>query len=118
MVGIALGTVATGLIVYGLCVPILSVTGRYDVMTQLAAYCQGQGSELAQLKQDCIQACQANAVVEEEAKDFKKSAKNDDEPKDYTEKTMTADQSGRKVSDDDEGDEKNINDVSEASFNI
>ena len=130
MVGISLGTVALVLVVYGLCVPILSVTGRYDVITQFAAYWQGEGSDLYQLKQDTIKACQANAVVEDEAKDFKNKANSDDEPKDYTEKTMavTGDQSARRVDDEDNGEtnsnddqeENNIKEVSDVSetFNV
>jgi hypothetical protein len=100
IVGILLGTVAIVLIVYGLCVPILSVTGRYDIVTQLSLMCNGgEGSELYQLKQDTIRACQAvavEAVVEEEAKDYKHKVLDDGEPpNDQTEKTIVGDPSAR-----------------------
>jgi hypothetical protein len=50
--------------------------------------CNREGSDLDQLKQDCIQACQADTAMEEEAKDFKNMVEHDHEPKDRTEATI------------------------------
>jgi hypothetical protein len=58
IVGILLGVVAIVLIVYGLCVPILCESGRYDIITQLMLMIQrNPESELHLLQDDTVKAC-------------------------------------------------------------
>jgi hypothetical protein len=68
IVGILLGTAAVIAFVYGLCVPVLSPTGRYDIFTELYlkfVTSQGKESELFQLIEDTTKYCAGGELVEE-----------------------------------------------------
>jgi hypothetical protein len=54
IIGILLGFVGIAVIVFGLCVPIKSPTGRYDIFTTLYLKYKGEDSPLTQLKNDTI----------------------------------------------------------------
>ena len=54
IIGILLGAVAIALIVFGLCVPIKSPTGRFDICTTLWIKYKGEDCDLSQLRDDTI----------------------------------------------------------------
>lgn len=67
IVSILLGVLLTILFVYGMCVPVLSRTGRFDIFTEVGLRCkrgQEEESPLVQLKQDTIWACSGEQVGE------------------------------------------------------
>lgn len=64
IVGILLGFVTICLFVYGLCVPILSPTGRVDFCTMIVMKYKGEGSSLHVLKEDTIRICGDGEAVE------------------------------------------------------
>ena len=72
IVGILLGAVVTVVFVYGLCVPVLCPTGRFDVFTELFLRWGRRGSEdgeesgLVQLKQNTARSYNGETVGEEE----------------------------------------------------
>jgi Na+/H+ antiporter family len=56
IVGILLGFVALCMFVWGICVPIVSPTGRFDIFTLLYMKVKGGSCELLELQTDCIAA--------------------------------------------------------------
>ena len=57
IVGILLGFVVIGLFVYGICVPVLSPTGRVDIFTLMYMKYKGEGSGLHVLRDDTARIC-------------------------------------------------------------
>lgn len=71
IIGVLLGAGLTVGFVYGLCVPVLSPTGRFDPITELVLKVQarrGKESSLAQLKEDTIKAAQGTLEIAETTK--------------------------------------------------
>jgi len=69
IIGILLGWVCCALFVFFICVPVMSPTGRYDILTTL---CCGKSTELQELAADCVKKVEGEAPKEaagEEAAD-------------------------------------------------
>ena len=82
IIGILLGLVVIGLFVYGICVPVLSPTGRVDVFTMISMKYKGEGSALHILQTDTIRVCGNNeepVVSPEETQGVNPSEQNSDE---------------------------------------
>ena len=60
IIGILLGLLVIGLFVYGICVPVLSPTGRVDIFTMISMKYKGEGSALHVLQTDTIRVCGNN----------------------------------------------------------
>ena len=76
IVGILIGAVLIVGFVYGLCAPVLSATGRFDLLTELAFKLKGGLNEdLVMLKEDTVKAFNGQVVVDPEAENGDMEAK-------------------------------------------
>lgn len=80
IIGILLGALVLVAFVYGICVPVMSPTGRYDIITELQLKLKGKrgnDSELVQLREDTKHYV-AGALPSHEDSDMPKKLESDD----------------------------------------